>query len=505
MNVREAKEQIKNAVIAYRAKDAYGRPVISEKRQRPIFLEGAPGIGKTAIVEQVAKELGIGLVSYSITHHTRQSALGLPFIKEQEYDGKMYRISEYTMSEIIAAVYETMEETGVREGILFLDEINCASETLTPAMLQFLQYKVFGQHKVPEGWVIVTAGNPPEYNQSVREFDMVTSDRLKRIEMEADYATWRAWAANEGVHPAILSYLDIRKDEFYKAENTVEGRDFVTPRSWVDLSEMLKVYEIEGILPDELLVRQYLQSDSSAKQFTVYMELFRKYRSDYEVMKILDGTSTVDVERRARDAGFDERISLLGLLLDGAKQYMRPVVKDRRLLERMQKEIVNIRTEMETGKEPEMLIAELLQECDDALSEEKRSLLEGDAEDALYELRAYLEAQYNQMSAEKAYGKEALEILKNNYMARVQELNEKSLAAKTALENLFGFVERVFGASQEMLIVVTELTSDKTAARYISSYGCEPYFKYNKELLFYERSKTVLKEIDNLKDLGVLN
>ena len=119
-------------------------------------------------MEQIAQELGIALVSYSMTHHTRQSALGLPFIEEKEYEGKNYRVSEYTMSEIIASIYDVMRESGIKEGILFLDEINCVSETLAPSMLQFLQYKVFGRHQVPEGWVIVTAGNPPEYNKSVR-------------------------------------------------------------------------------------------------------------------------------------------------------------------------------------------------------------------------------------------------------------------------------------------------------------------------------------------------
>ena len=79
------------------------------------------------------------------------------------------------MSEIISSVYELMENTGIQNGILFLDEINCVSETLTPIMLQFLQYKVFGRHEVPAGWIVVTAGNPPEYNRSVREFDIATS------------------------------------------------------------------------------------------------------------------------------------------------------------------------------------------------------------------------------------------------------------------------------------------------------------------------------------------
>ena len=58
-------------------------------------------------------------------------------------------MSEYTMSEIIASVYEMMEKSGKKEGILFLDEINCVSETLAPSMLQFLQYKTFGKTPDP--------------------------------------------------------------------------------------------------------------------------------------------------------------------------------------------------------------------------------------------------------------------------------------------------------------------------------------------------------------------
>lgn len=146
MNIREAKQQIKNAMIAYFTKDEFGNYLLPPERQRPVFLLGAPGIGKTAIMEQIAQELEVGFVSYSMTHHTRQSALGLPFIATKTYDGVEYQVSEYTMSEIIASVYEAMEATGRREGILFLDEINCVSETLTPAMLQFLQYKIFGRH-----------------------------------------------------------------------------------------------------------------------------------------------------------------------------------------------------------------------------------------------------------------------------------------------------------------------------------------------------------------------
>ena len=103
MNIKQAKTQINNAIKSYFSKDDFGNYKIPIERQRPIFLMGPPGIGKTAIMEQIASELGVGLVSYSMTHHTRQSALGLPFIKKRIYDGREYSVSEYTMSEIIAS------------------------------------------------------------------------------------------------------------------------------------------------------------------------------------------------------------------------------------------------------------------------------------------------------------------------------------------------------------------------------------------------------------------
>ena len=201
MDIKRAKQEIKDSIEAYLAKDEFGDYRIPAIRQRPIFLVGPPGIGKTQIMEQIAKECRIGLVAYTITHHTRQSAVGLPFIQEKEYGGKTVSVTEYTMSEIIASVYDKIEKTGIREGILFLDEINCVSETLAPTMLQFLQGKTFGNQKVPEGWIIVTAGNPPEYNKSVREFDVVTLDRIKRIDVEENFRSMERICISSGNPP----------------------------------------------------------------------------------------------------------------------------------------------------------------------------------------------------------------------------------------------------------------------------------------------------------------
>ncbi|MBR0306756.1 MAG: AAA family ATPase, partial [Lachnospiraceae bacterium] len=236
MNIKRAKDEIKNTIKAYLTKDSHGEYEIPSMRQRPVLLMGPPGIGKTQIMEQVARECQIGLVSYTITHHTRQSAIGLPFISQKNYGGEEKHVTEYTMSEIVAAIYDKMEATGLKEGILFIDEINCVSETLAPAMLQFLQYKTFGNHKIPDGWIIAAAGNPPEYNKSVRDFDIATLDRVKKIDVEADFGVWKEYAKLAEIHPAIISYLTAKPHYFYQVETTVDGKIFATPRGWEDLS-----------------------------------------------------------------------------------------------------------------------------------------------------------------------------------------------------------------------------------------------------------------------------
>ena len=235
MDIQRAKEEIKLAVQAYLAADDIGRPLIPPVRQRPILLMGPPGVGKTQIMEQIAQECDIALVAYTITHHTRQSAVGLPFIRERNFGGKTRSVTEYTMSEIIASIYDCMEQTGKKRGILFLDEINCVSETLAPVMLQLLQEKKFGNQHIPDDWLIVAAGNPPEYNKSVREFDVVTMDRVKKIQVEPDFDAWREYAYRAGVHPAVISYLNTRPANFYRMESTDDGKNFATPRGWEDL------------------------------------------------------------------------------------------------------------------------------------------------------------------------------------------------------------------------------------------------------------------------------
>ena len=502
MNIKEAKKEIKQSIEAYFTKNEYGEYVISTEKQRPIFLLGAPGIGKTAITEQIAQELGVALVSYSMTHHTRQSALGLPFIVEKEYGGQKYNVSEYTMSEIIASVYEAMERSGLKEGILFLDEINCVSETLAPSMLQFLQYKVFGRHKVPDGWIVVTAGNPPEYNNSVREFDIVTWDRLKRVDVEPDYDAWKEYALKVGTHPSITSYLEIKKGNFYSIETTVDGKSFVTARGWSDLSEMIRLYEQHGFTVNEDLVVQYLQNKKIAKDFAIYYDLFNKYKSDYQVDKILKGQISNEIKDRAKNAKFDERLSLIGLLLDGVTQEIREVINK-------ESEIKGLREALKIVKaESARTNADIYKLVEKQISLRENKLKSGQAAQTLsLEEQHILKDVINDLNEELKLLKEkdpkdaaeGFKILYDDYNVRQKDFKKLVEHGKQVLTNMFTFVEEVFEEGQELLIIVTELTINYYSVQFISHYGCKEYFNHNKELLFYERQKEIISELENIE------
>lgn len=476
MHIQKAKEQIRNAVLAYNSKDAHGRYRIPISKQRPVFLIGAPGIGKTAIVEQIAEELGIGFVSYAMTHHTRQSALGLPYIVNKRYGEKEFSVSEYTMSEILASVYEEMKRTGKTEGILFLDEINCVSETLAPGILQFLQYKTFGRHRVPDGWIIVTAGNPAEYNENAREFDIAMLDRLKKITVEPNLEVWRSYALENHIHPVILTYLQLRPQHFYSVQSTLDGKSFVTARSWDDLSQMLSIYEENSLEIDADLIGQYIQDEEIVRSFRNYYDLYRKYHAEYPIAAILDGTVTEDVITRAREASFDERLSLINMVLSALDDRMTVQNRNESVLRTIIPVLKN------SGDTPGSVITQRIIGLASAHTETEL------VEKELYETLAEL------VRRDGDTREAVFPFLKQ----KAQEAEAEAAVLQNTLAHVFDFFEKSFGNGQEILILVSELTVRREPARFIYAHGCEAYTRYQSQLLFRDTEKQLGKKIDAL-------
>lgn len=418
MNIKEATVHIKNTVSAYFEKDENGDYLIPVAKQRPIFLYGPPGIGKTAVMEQIAQELGVGIVSYSMTHHTRQSAIGLPFIARKKFGDYEYDVSEYTMSEILASVYEYIEETGNSRGILFLDEINCVSETLAPSMLRFLQYKSFGCHTVPDGWVVVTAGNPPEYNKSVREYDIATLDRIKKIEVTADYGVWREYAVNRSIHPAILAYLDIKKTDFYIIQNTPNGKNFVTARGWEDLSQMMCVFEKKNFDVDITLIEQYIHHPTVAEDFADCYDTFKSLRSNYSPEDIANGNFDESCKEELKKASPAVKLGLINLL----SSY-------------------------------------IIQKADGVLQKniefkENAELLKSDPENT--------------------------QITQETLREYAKTLKSDITDTQRAFANVTQFIDSIFGISPEESIFVSNIIKNKKAALFLMNFGCEEFEKISK-------------------------
>lgn len=500
MNIKRAKEEIKDTIAAYLMKDGFGNYVIPSIRQRPVLLIGPPGVGKTQIMEQISRECQIGLVAYTITHHTRQSAIGLPFIERKQYGGREYAVTEYTMSEIVASVYDKIEGTGLSEGILFIDEINCVPETLAPTMLQFLQGKSFGAHKIPEGWVIVAAGNPPEYNKSVREFDIVTLDRIRMIQVEPNLEAWKEYAERVNIHPAIRSYLNIRKQYFCQIETTVDGKLFVTPRGWEDLSELIAVYEKLEKTADREVVAEYIQFPKIAKDFANYLELYYKYQDNYQVEKILEGEIPSGIIARLERAAFDERISVVGLLLSGLGNQFRTVWKQEQILEQTMEYLRRLHNLPEFGKHPLETLGQLVEElgqererkhASGLLSRMERRLLL----DVETRVEAYLGAIREDGQVDWNDGEAVWEKIRKLFGMDSDQYEELREQAGRMLEHAFDFMEEAFSNSQELVMFLTELNTGFYSVHFLQEYRCERYYQYNKNLLFDEQEKNLLKDM----------
>lgn len=499
MNIKQAKQEVVDTVEAYLMKDEYGEYVIPSVHQRPVLLLGAPGIGKTQIMEQAARECGVALVAYTITHHTRQSAIGLPFISKKEYGGREYSATEYTMSEIVASIYNRMSETGLSEGILFIDEINCVSETLAPAMLQFLQCKSFGNHEIPKGWVIVAAGNPPEYNKSVREFDVVTLDRVKKILVEPDYQTWREYAYKENMHPAILSYLELRNNCFYQMETTIDGKQFATPRGWEDLSRMMEVYERLGKNITADLVGQYIQHERISQEFAEYYELYQKYQQDYQITEILQGKNSEAMVRKVSHASFDERVSVVNLLFSGTRQAVRKVMLQEEVLEKVFEVLKALKENLASGDLAQRLEDYIFDLKNTREKKQKEGLLER-REDLCIRQAVTLLEDYAKLLKQhsEVRGEDAFDLVREAFgEERVSWEDEWDQAGNT-LEYAFDFMEAAFYNSQEMVMFVSGINTDFYCVRFLETYECERYVRYNRDLLFEDVSQQIRRRIEEL-------
>lgn len=256
---------------------------------------------------------------------------------------------------------------------------------------------------------------------------------------------------------------------------------------------------------NELLTAQYLQDARIARDFAIYYDLFNKYRSDYQVERILDGTADESIVLRAQRAGMDERLSVLGLIFDSITHRLRGSCELENVLEQLTKSLRELKSDLTAGKDSaEALLERIIAGREEQLGCAVRasSISREGQREAKLTLRCLNALRGELLRSGTGDAAADFAIVKSGYEAKVGELKESASAGMRALDNTFTFCEQAFADGDEELIFVTELTANYYTARFIGHYGCDKYYLHNKELRFQERRQEIMKQVDSL-DLGL--
>lgn len=235
---------------------------------RPVFIWGAPGIGKSSIVEQFAASLGLECVSLLGSQLAPEDIIGVPQIA----DGK----SVFCPPRSIA------RETPY---CLFLDELNACSHEVQKAFYSLIHDRRIGEYRLPEGSIIIGAGNRAQDNAIVKPMSSALINRMFHVEMKASHRDWLEWAGTHNIHPHILEYIGLRPDHLWHQPPKTE-EPFSTPRSWHILSDAMHSYG-ESMTDAQLEV---LASGCLTPQHAVQFRAFiKQIHNRYALAKIIEG------------------------------------------------------------------------------------------------------------------------------------------------------------------------------------------------------------------------
>ncbi|MEV0573393.1 MULTISPECIES: ATP-binding protein [unclassified Streptomyces] len=188
---------------------------------RPVFLWGAPGIGKSSLVRKFAESLGLECVSLLGTQLAPEDLIGVPQIR----DGR----SVFCPPEAIARD---------EPYCLFLDELNAATPDVQKAFYSLILDRRIGSYELPAGSIVIGAGNRATDNALARPIASALVNRLTHVHLRASAADWLVWAGENGIHPWVTDYLVDRPDHLWSQPPKTE-EPFSTPRSWHMLSDAL--------------------------------------------------------------------------------------------------------------------------------------------------------------------------------------------------------------------------------------------------------------------------
>lgn len=201
----------------------------------PTFLWGAPGIGKSSIVKQIAKDKAIGFIDLRLALMDPTDLKGIPFYDKESHTA-------------LWAPPAFLPREG--EGVLFLDELNSAPPSVQASAYQLILDRKVGEYELPKGWAIVAAGNREGDRGVTYRMPSPLANRFVHFEMEVDVNDWRYWAYQNSVDERIISYITFKNEHLFTFDAKSDVKSFATPRSWEYVDSILKSNIKEELLLD---------------------------------------------------------------------------------------------------------------------------------------------------------------------------------------------------------------------------------------------------------------
>jgi MoxR-like ATPase len=222
----------------------------------PTFLWGAPGVGKSDVVRDAAKELNCSLIDFRAVLRDPVDLRGLPSI-----DGDKARW-------LVPSDLPNVERDGPT-GILFLDELNAAPPMMQAACFGLVLDRKVGDYELPAGWKIVAAGNRQSDRAAAQKMPSALANRFAHIDVEPDIDAWTAWASQKAIDPMVIGFLNFRPNQLHNMDSG-DHRTFPTPRAWAQVNKVLDN-------PDDIraLMVKGLVGEGASAEFDGFIRAFR--------------------------------------------------------------------------------------------------------------------------------------------------------------------------------------------------------------------------------------
>ena len=289
---------------------------------RPVFIWGAPGIGKSALVEKFAAEVGLPCVSLLGSQLAPEDIIGIPQIQDD--------VSTFLPPKMIARK---------EPYVLFLDELNACSQEVQKAFYSLIHERRIGEYHLPVGSIVIGAGNRAQDSAIVKTMSSALINRMFHVQLKADPAQWLNWAYEEGLHPWVINYITQRPDHLFSEPPKTE-EPYSTPRSWHMLSDALKEYRAEDNAISEAMLKMITYGCISASHAGMFLAFVKQMGNSHLLADIIKGEAKWPAKPEERDVLYFLSQSFRAILLHELPENKKQLGKDGQYLTHRAKALI---------------------------------------------------------------------------------------------------------------------------------------------------------------------